>query len=436
MQKARAVFLAALVVLAVVTTGGTAAGAGLTGVDHPSANSPSTTDASDACEFPVTVTDATGTEVTLDEQPDRITTTNPSAAQTLWELGAQDRVVGVTQFATYLDGAEDRTNVSANFGVNVERVVDTDPDLVLAPNASAGQVEALRDAGLTVYHFPEATDVDDIAAKTERTGRLVGSCEAAGDVNTEMNETVADVEDRTADLDRPEALYPLGGGFVAADETFINEIMRIGGTTNVAAAEGDGYPQLSDEVILETNPELLIVTSPDAAILDEQPYASTTAGIERNYVVMDVNYLNQPAPRSVIESTETLATEVEELQPDDQASSSGGGGGGGGSTAEETTEENVSEPNATDENQTVTNATDENTTTTDTASEPTDETDQDATSTDSSGSTDDSESTDTDDPSAESTNTTAQETQTDTPGFGVVVALVALLAGALVARHR
>jgi putative ABC transporter PGF-CTERM-modified substrate-binding protein len=411
--------------------------------------------AENTCEFPVTVTDATGTEITLDERPDRITTTNPSAAQTLWELGAKDRVVGVTQFATYLDGAEDRTNVSANFGVNVERVVDTDPDLVLAPNASAGQVEDLRDAGLTVYHFPEATDVDDIAAKTERTGRLVGSCEAAGEVNTEMNETVADVEDRTADLDRPEALYPLGGGFVAADETFINEIMRIGGTTNVAAAEGDGYPQLSDEVILETNPELLIVTSPDAAILDEQPYASTTAGIERNYVVMDVNYLNQPAPRSVIESTETLATEVEELQPDDQASSSGGGGGGGGSTAEEPTEENVStenvsepnatgenvsEPNATDENQTVTNATDENTTTadeeTDTTSESTDETDQETASTDSSGSTDDSESTDTDDPSAESTNTTAEETQTDTPGFGVVVALVALLAGALVARHR
>jgi ABC-type Fe3+-hydroxamate transport system, periplasmic component len=399
MQKARAVFLTALVVLAVVGTGGTAAGAGLTGVDHPSANSPSTTDASDTCEFPVTVTDATGTEITLDEQPDRITTTNPSAAQTLWELGAQDRVVGVTQFATYLDGAEDKTNVSSDgFGVSVERVVDTDPDLVLAPNASAGQVEDLRNAGLTVYHFPEATDIDDIAAKTERTGRLVGNCEAASEVNTEMNETVEDVKDRTADFDRPDALYPLGGGIVAGDETFINEIMEVGGTTNVAAAEDDGYPQLSDEVILETNPELLIVTSPDAAILDEQPYASTTAGIERNYVVMDVNYLNQPAPRSVIESTETLATEVEDLQADDQTSSSGGGGGGGGSTA--------------------------------------DETDQDATSTDSSGSTDDSASTDTDDPSAESPDTTAEETQTDTPGFGVVVALVALLAGALVARRR
>jgi len=61
----------------------------------------------------------------------------------------------VTQYAAYLDGAGEKTDVSAEgFGVSVERVVDTDPDLVLAPNASAGQVEALREQGLTVYHFP------------------------------------------------------------------------------------------------------------------------------------------------------------------------------------------------------------------------------------------------------------------------------------------
>jgi len=57
-----------------------------------------------------------------------------------------------------------------------------------------------------------------------------------------MNQAVTDAENRTADLDRPAALYPLGDGFVAGGNTFINEIMQIGGTDNVAAAEGDGYP--------------------------------------------------------------------------------------------------------------------------------------------------------------------------------------------------
>ena len=277
--------------------------------------------ADDPCRYPVTLTDATGTEITLDERPDRITTTNPSAAQTLWELGAKDRVVGVTQFASYLNGSESKANVSGSgFGVSTERVVNTTPDLVLAPNSSAGDVEGLRNAGLTVYHFPAATSVDDVATKTETTGQLVGECGTADTVNQEMYDAVNETRERTAGLDRPDALYPLGGGFVAGDETFINEIMRVGGVDNVAAAEGDGYPQLSDEVVIATDPELLLVTESNAPIVDSQPYASTTAGRENNTILVDVNDLNQPAPRSVIESTRTLADGVEayrDAQDDD-----------------------------------------------------------------------------------------------------------------------
>jgi len=99
----------------------------------------STAPAADANDsFSITLTDATGTEVTLDERPERVTTTNPSAAQVMWELDAESQVVGLTQFAHYLDGAETRQNVSSTeLGVSVERVVATEPDLVLAPNATS-----------------------------------------------------------------------------------------------------------------------------------------------------------------------------------------------------------------------------------------------------------------------------------------------------------
>jgi len=337
--------MAVLVTTALVGgVAGTAAGA-QPGIEHANAQPPTLhqadgpnlhqTDGATACEFPVEVTDATGTTITLDEPPERITTTNPSAAQTLWEFGAQDRVVGLTEYALYLDGADEKTDVSAEgLGVSIERVVNTDPDLVLAPNASADQVQDLREQGLTVYHFPEATDVDDIAEKTETIGRIVGECEAAADTNAEMNDAVAAAEDRTADGDRPAALYPLGDGFVAAGDTFIDEIMIVGGVDNVAAAEHEGYPQLSNEVILEADPEVLIVTDPEAPILDEEPYASTTAGIEENYVVLNVNYLNQPAPRSVIESVETLSVAVEELQTSEEGNGDGAAEDGSETSAE------------------------------------------------------------------------------------------------------
>ncbi|WP_066414696.1 PGF-CTERM-anchored ABC transporter substrate-binding protein [Halorubrum aethiopicum] len=317
MRDSFAVAVALLVTTALV--GGVAVGAAgaqpttETG-DAPEIRGTGPHQADDAeCSFPLTVTDATGMEITLEEPPERITTTNPSAAQTLWEIGARDRVVGVTQYAAYLDGAGERTNVSAaGLGVDVEKVVGTDPDLVLAPNASADDVEPLRNADLTVYHFSEATDVDDIAEKTTTVGRLVGACDAAAETNEEMMTAVAETRNRTADLDRPDALYPLGSGFVAAGDTFIDELMTIGGVENVAAAEHEGYPQLSAEVVLELDPELILVNGPDAPIMDEEPYASTTAGREGNAVVVEVQWLNQPAPRSVIVATSTIADAVEE----------------------------------------------------------------------------------------------------------------------------
>ena len=380
------VLVTALLVTTALVGGfaGVAAGTGPT-VDH---GEPALGDAPGAqqteegeCSFPVTVTDATGEEITLEEPPERITTTNPSAAQILWEFGAQDRVVGVTQFALYLDGADEKAGVSAEgLGVDIERVVDTDPDLVLAPNASAGQVEDLRNAGLTVYHFPEATDVNDIATKTETIGRLVGECEAAAETNEEMNDAVADVRERTADFDRPAALYPLGSGFVAANNTFIDEVMTIGGTENVAAAEGDGYPQLSDEVILQTDPELILVNEPNASIMTEEPYASTTAGQEGNTIVVEVQWLNQPAPRSVIVATETIADGVEAYN----------------------------------------------------AAQTEDETTDDSTDDSDDGETSDSDADDSADDEADD----APSVDDDAPGFGVVAAVVAMLAAGLLARRE
>ncbi|WP_058365888.1 PGF-CTERM-anchored ABC transporter substrate-binding protein [Haloparvum sedimenti] len=282
--------------------------AALGGFAAPAAAQPDAT--YETCEFPVTMTDATGEEITLEEPPERVTTTNPSAAQTMWEIGGESQVVGVTQYAMYLDGADEKTDVSAERGVDVEKVAGTEPDLVLAPNASAGQVQALRDAGLTVYHFPEAKTTDDIAQKTTTIGKLTGNCEGAAETNAWMNANVDAVSNVTADADRPRVLYPLGSGFVAGGDTFINATFTLAGTNNTAATVADGYPQISDEVVLELDPEWIVVNSRGDSALDEEPYASTTAGEEGNAVYLEVHWLNQPAPASVVNTIHDMTRQV------------------------------------------------------------------------------------------------------------------------------
>lgn len=305
-QRIGSIALAALLVVSMLA----AAPAAAIGPASVSDSSQPTPQVDASCEFPIEVTDATGETVTIEERPERVTTTNPSAAQIMWEIGGREQVVGTSQFANYLEGMpnDDVANVSStDIGVSVERVVATEPDLVLAPNSTDEEtIAALRDTGITVYHFPRDTDFEDVARATEVTGQLTGNCEGAAEAIAWMNANVESVENATADVDRPGLMYPLGGGYVVGGETFIHEIIVTSSAENLGAEEFDGYLEMNDERVLELDPDVLLITETTGYIVNEEPYASTTAGQEGATVSVDVNYLNQPAPRSVVYATQNI----------------------------------------------------------------------------------------------------------------------------------
>ncbi len=234
------------------------------------------------CSFPVTSTDATGTEVTVEETPETVTTLGASAAQTMWEIGGKEQVVGLSSNAHYLADAESRTNVSASgFGYSTEAVVGTEADLVLAANIVPEEtVTALRDAGMTVYQFEAATSIEDVANKTTMIGKLTGNCEGAAEANAWMNANVETAQEVTADAESPELLIPLSGGSLVGGGTFINAMVEAAGGTNLAVEAFDSsYPyQVSDETILELNPEMLVLQEGLEGLITQEPYASTTAG--------------------------------------------------------------------------------------------------------------------------------------------------------------
>jgi iron complex transport system substrate-binding protein len=253
------------------------------------------------CEFPVTRTDATGTLVSLPAEPERVVTLNPSAAQTMWEIGARSKVVGLTKYATYLDGAETRTNVStAGAIVSVEAVVGLEPDLVIAPNATDVEtVERLREAGLTVYHFPEARTLGDVAEKTRVVGRLVGACEGAATTVEGMESDLAVVEEAVVGRERPDVIYTFFG-FTAGSGTFIHRIIETAGGNNVAAdANITGYREVNPELLVERDPDWIIRNSNTPTVPRTAAYNSTTAVREGQVVVVPIEHLNQPAPRVV-----------------------------------------------------------------------------------------------------------------------------------------
>ena len=255
-----------------------------------------------ACTYPLTVTDATGTTVRIMSDPDRVVTLNPSAAQTMWEIGAQNEVVGVSRYASYLNGTASKQNVSGAGGPSVERVLAATPDLVLVPNsthsASPDRIAQLRAQGLTLVVFPQATSLTAVIEKTERIGRLTGNC-AAGDARaTELQQSINRIERVTEDTDRPVGVNVFYG-YTSGNNTFIDEIIETGGLENGAANAGlSGFVPITDESVVAIDPTWIVI--PTSAPLPKTPaYNSTTAYQNNNIIRVETEHIQQPAPRAI-----------------------------------------------------------------------------------------------------------------------------------------
>lgn len=307
----------AMVALVVVLTAGLAVG-GITAADGGQAGTALDASAQGTadvtCEFPVEVTDATGEEVTVDEEPDDVVVLGANLAQQLWAMDAQQRVSGMPIFpgSAYLEDREDyAADVSDEFGtIQNEEVVDLDPDLVLAPSIIlADQVSTLRESGLTVFLSSDEQSLDDVYEDIHTTGQLVGECEAANTVVSEMQQTVDDIETATADEDPESVLYWMGGGWSAGANTVENHMISLAGGENTASEELEGYGELSEEVIVAEDPEWLLIGDTQEIPDELEP---TTAIQDDQIIEVNTDFISQVGPRMV----EPLTTIAESIHPE------------------------------------------------------------------------------------------------------------------------
>lgn len=270
-----------------------------------------------ACEYPIELTDATGERITLEEEPESVVALQASDAQTVFEIGAEDRLVGMPDSPATADlEMGDREAVTDGYELVTERVIELDPDVVLAANVTTDEtVETLRDAGLTVYHFHGAESIDDVRDNVVRTGELTGECDGATETVDWMDDQLEIVETTLEDADRPLAYYAMGDdGTTAGTGTFVHEVLTTAGVENVAERAGIvWYNELSEETIVDEDPDW-IIHSDDAEPEELMPdVAQTTTAYENgNVIAVDANQLNQPAPQVVYAVLEI----VEAVHPD------------------------------------------------------------------------------------------------------------------------
>ena len=212
----------------------------------------------------LTTTDQTGRRLVLPAPPARIISLVPSVTEILFTIGAQDRLVGVTDFCDYPAEARRKPSVGGMLAPSLEGMVALKPDLVVATTAGNRHETFDQLARLKIPVFVvNPITVADVLDLLSRLGRLTDRGDAADRAVAALRERIQAVAARVATRPRPRVLYVLWPDplIVPARGALVSELITLAGGDSVTADGGSGYPRYSMEAALARNPEVIILAS-------------------------------------------------------------------------------------------------------------------------------------------------------------------------------
>ena len=254
--------------------------------------------------FPVTVMSADGREVVFEEPPERIVAFDSAAVEILFAIGAGDRISATHAFVSYPPEMADIPRVGDAFNMDIEAVVDLEPDLVYVFFPTFA--EDLDRAGLKVLYIPTLSqDFRKVADNVRLWGQIVGSPNEAERVARDFEDRVEAIEDVMDPFGPGLSVFQDVGGFWTPGRgTLVQEVFDLLKLENIAS-DIEGYAQISPEVIVEKDPDVIIAGSVEA-IEGEAALSNVRAVRNGAIYVPPTDALSIASPRFV-EGIEDLA---------------------------------------------------------------------------------------------------------------------------------
>lgn len=216
------------------------------------------------------------------QPPQRIVSLAPSVTETLFALGAGEQLVGICTFCDFPREVERIDRIGAYINPNVEAIVAKRPDVVIGvPPNSPEAIAALQRLGLrTIVVRVETIAEIEAAIRTiaQEAGREVqGEKLLAG-----MNQRMALVRKRLEGAPQRRVLMVVGQTPLIAvgSGIFLDELISQAHGINIAASAKQPWPQLSLEVAIAKQPEVIIDGSMGS---EETQAAEQRLGIWRNF---------------------------------------------------------------------------------------------------------------------------------------------------------
>lgn len=268
--------------------------------------------------FPTTLKGADGRDLTIESQPQRMVVLSPGHVEILFAIGAGDQVIAVEQNVDFPPEAAALEPKISGLDPSVEAIADLAPDLVIIAFAPEGFIEQMDTLGILVFHDDidtKITTIDEVFDSIKELGRATGHREEAQGLIKDLRDRVrAVVKELRGVNDGPTVYHELdatGGFFSISPDSFVGDLYRTLKAENIVGADEGPFPSLTQEAIIERDPEVIVLA--DAAFGETPEVVSARPGwdtidavINGRVYAIDPNIVSRPGPR-IVDALEELA---------------------------------------------------------------------------------------------------------------------------------
>ena len=266
-----------------------------------------------------TVTDDYGRTIVVPTTPQRVVSLSPAVTEIIYALGAEDILVGRTDFCEYPPEATQIPSIGGISNLNIEKILSLNPDRVISGSMVGKKVtDQMDQMGTPMVCVVEKPHFEALYDNIAAIGRLVGKEHEADSLCNALaarcNEELGMRTDELADTSNnstsniphssstPKVYYVVGfgagGNFTAGGNTFINDIIRMAGGRNIAE-DIDGW-SYSLEALVKEDPDYIIVRREDsAAFCSTKPYYNLRAVKEGHVIGIVSGTLDLQVPRNI-----------------------------------------------------------------------------------------------------------------------------------------
>jgi len=192
---------------------------------------------------PVSVADDRGVAVVFDKPPQRVISLLPSLTESVCALGKCSILVGVDRFSNWPKSIQDLPKLGSIGDINIERIVQLKPDVVLLERASP-VIARLNGLGIKIFAL-DIKSMSDEERALQKLDLVLGTSESARVWNRIQKEIVRASKQIPSREKNIRVYFEVNPApFAAGRGSFIGDILTQLGVTNIIPDSLGQFPKL------------------------------------------------------------------------------------------------------------------------------------------------------------------------------------------------